>query len=55
MTGTVKGSAVEFSFDVSVQGTALHIVYAGTADASSMKGTVKLGDFGEGTFTGKKK
>jgi hypothetical protein len=55
LTGSVKGSAVEFSFDVSFQGTALHIIYAGTADASSMKGTVKLGDFGEGTFTGKKK
>lgn len=55
LTGSVKGSAVEFSFDISFQGTALHIVYAGTADASSMKGTVKLGDFGEGTFTGKKK
>jgi hypothetical protein len=55
LTGSVKGSAIEFSFDVSFQGTALHIVYAGSADASSMKGTVKLGDFGEGTFTGKKK
>jgi hypothetical protein len=55
LTGSVKGSAIEFSFDVTFQGTALHVVYAGTADASSMKGTVKLGDFGEGTFTGKKK
>jgi hypothetical protein len=55
VTGTVKGTAVEFSFDVSFQGTALHIIYSGTAEASSMRGTVKLGDFGEGTFTGKKK
>ena len=55
LTGSLKGAAIEFSFDVSVQGTALHIVYTGTADASSMKGTVKLGDFGDGTFTGKKK
>ena len=55
VTGTIKGSAVEFAFDVSVQGTALHVTYAGTADASSMKGTVKLGDLGEGTFTGTRK
>lgn len=54
VTGTIKGSAVEFGFDLSVQGTALHVVYAGTAGATSMKGTVKLGEFGEGTFTGKK-
>jgi hypothetical protein len=55
LTGTARGSAIEFSFDVSVQGTAIHLTYAGTADATSMKGTVKLGDLGDGTFTGKKK
>lgn len=55
VTGTLKGSAIELAFDISVQGTALHVTYSGTADASSMKGTVKLGDLGEGTFTGKKK
>ena len=55
VTGTVKGAAVEFSFDVSAQGMSIHVTYAGTADATSMKGAVKLGDLGEGTFTGKKK
>jgi hypothetical protein len=55
VTGTIKGSAIEFGFDISVQGTALHVTYTGTADASSMKGAVKLGDLGEGTFTGKRK
>jgi hypothetical protein len=55
VTGTIKGSAVEFAFDISVQGTALHVVYAGTAQAAAMKGTVKLGDLGEGTFTGTRK
>jgi hypothetical protein len=54
VTGTLKGNAIEFALDVSVQGTALHIVYSGTADAAAMKGTVRLGDFGDGTFTGKK-
>jgi hypothetical protein len=55
VTGTAKGSAVEFGFDISVQGTPFHVTYVGTADPTSMKGAVKLGDLGEGTFTGKKK
>jgi hypothetical protein len=55
LTGTIKGNAIEFAIDVDVQGTAAHITYSGTVDKDSMKGTVKLGDFGEGTFTAKKK
>jgi hypothetical protein len=55
VTGTIKGTAVDFGFDISVQGTAFHVTYVGTADSSSMKGAVKLGDLGEGTFTGRKK
>jgi len=55
LAGTVKGNAIEFSIDVDIQGTAAHIVYSGTVDKDSMKGTVKLADFGEGTFTAKKK
>ena len=55
LVGTVKGNAIEFSIDVDVQGTAAHIVYSGTVDKDSMKGNVKLADFGEGTFTAKKK
>jgi hypothetical protein len=55
VTGSVKGASVEFGFDLSVQGTAVHVTYAGTVEGSSMKGAVKLGDLGEGTFTGKKK
>ena len=55
LTGTVKGNAVEFSFDASIQGTNLHVVYSGTAEKDSMKGKVTLGDVGEGTFTAKKK
>jgi hypothetical protein len=54
VTGTVKGSAIEMGFDIAAQGATIHVSYAGTVDGSAMKGTVKLGDFGEGTFTGKK-
>ena len=55
VTGTIKGTAIELAYDVTVQDNAVHVTYTGTADSSSMKGTVKLGEFGEGTFTGKKK
>jgi len=54
LTGTVKGNAVEFTIDVKIENNIVHIVYTGTAEKDSMKGTVKLGDF-DGTFTAKKK
>jgi len=55
LSGTLKGDAIEFAIDVSVQGNDLHIVYSGKVEKDSMKGTVKLGDAAEGTFTAKKK
>jgi opacity protein-like surface antigen len=54
VTGTVKGNDIALSFQVNAQGMDLAVSYAGTVDGASMKGTVKLGDLGEGTFTGKK-
>ena len=55
LTGTMKGNAIEFAIDVEVQGVSAHLVYSGTVEKDSMKGTVKLADFGDGTFTAKKK
>ena len=54
VTGSVKGNDVTISFQVNAQGTDLAVSYTGTVDGDSMKGTVKLGELGEGTFTGKK-
>lgn len=55
LTGTVKGSEVRFSFKVNVQGQEAEVVYTGKIEsATTMKGAVKLGDLGEGTWTGKK-
>ena len=54
VTGTVKGSDITFQIELNVQGTAVTVVYSGVVDKDTMKGTVKLGDMGEGTFTGKK-
>ncbi len=55
VSGTLKGSAIEFGFDATLEGSQFHVVYSGTADNASMKGSVKLGDLAEGTFTAKKK
>lgn len=56
LTGTVKGSAIEFSVAAEVQGNAISVTFTGTIeDASSMKGKVSFAGFGEGSFTGKRK
>jgi len=36
------------------QGQKLQIDYAGTVEDDTMKGKVKFGELGEGTFSGKK-
>lgn len=54
VTGTVKGNAVELKYTISAQGTELVVTYAGTVEGDTMKGKMSLGEFGEGTFTGKK-
>jgi hypothetical protein len=53
--GKVAGNEVEFSFKVSAQGLEGTITYSGTIEGDAMKGTVKLGDFGSGTWTAKRK
>ena len=54
VTGSVKGNEVTLNLQVSAQGMDLEVTYSGTVDGASMQGTVKLGDMGEGKFTGKK-
>ena len=55
LSGTLKGNAIDFTINLTVEGNAVSIHYAGTVEGASMKGTVKLGDMGEGTFTATKK
>lgn len=55
VTGSVKGNAVVIQFRVEAQGMEMDVIYKGTVDGAAMSGTVTLGDFGEGKFTGKKK
>jgi hypothetical protein len=55
LTGTVKGSNIDFSFNADAQGTALKVTYTGTIESKdAMKGKVDLGGLAEGTFTAKR-
>ena len=51
VTGSVKGEEIEFSFEM--QG--MTVTYKGKVSGESMEGSCEYGDFGSGTFTGKKK
>lgn len=54
LTGSIKGS--EFTFRVEI-GTEqkVEVVYTGTLDGDTIKGSLTMGEMGEGTFTGKRK
>ena len=52
--GTVKGNAINFTVKVNAQGQDVTITYTGTIEGATMKGTVKLGDLGNGTWSGKR-
>jgi hypothetical protein len=54
-TGTVKGAAVAFDFTISVQGNDLKVDYDGAVEGDLMKGKAVFGQFGEGTFTARRK
>ena len=56
LTGTVKGDAIEFSFDVAPQGDKVTVVYKGTIKSStSMAGSLAVPSLGEGTWTATKR
>ncbi len=54
VTGSLKGAEIKFAVKVSGQGQEFTIAYSGTVSGDTMQGTVKFGDQGEATFTGKK-
>ncbi len=55
VTGTITGAEFTFSIQMGVEGNTVSIIYTGKAEKETMKGTVTLGEMGEGTFVGKKK
>jgi hypothetical protein len=55
VSGTVKGADIKFSVKINAQGQDLTVTYTGKVeDKDNMKGTVSLGEFGEGTWTAKR-
>ena len=55
LTGTVKGSAIHFTFTLDVQGQQAPVTYDGTVDKNTMKGKMDIGGMVNGTFTATKK
>ena len=55
LTGNIKDNK-EFTFSVEI-GTEqkVTVVYDGTLDGDTIKGSMTMGEMGEGTFTGKRK
>ncbi len=56
LKGTLKGAAIEFSFDAEMQGQKIDNVYKGTVEKDTMTGSVAIaGGQLSGTFTAKRK
>jgi len=55
LTGTVKGDAIEFSFEAMLLDQKGKVVYTGKIEApDKMKGGVEISGLGKGTWTGTK-
>jgi len=55
LTGTVKGTAIHFTFTLDVQGQQAPVTYDGTVEKNTMKGKLDIGGMVNGTFTATKK
>jgi hypothetical protein len=55
LTGTVKGSAIHFTFTIDAQGQQAPVTYDGTVEKNTMKGKLDIGGMVNGTFTATKK
>lgn len=54
VAGTTAGEALTLNAEINIQGMALAFVIAGKVVGDTMDGSVKVGDFGEFPFTGKR-
>jgi hypothetical protein len=50
----VKGKKDGNKFTISFEVQGMEITYTGTLEGDNMSGTMKLGDMGDGKFTGKR-
>jgi hypothetical protein len=54
LTGTIDGNEITFIAVVYMESGSFDITYRATLEDGVMKGTVDFGDYGSGTFTGKR-
>jgi len=54
LTGSIKGQEFTFTVEVGTE-QKVRVVYTGTLDRDTVKGSLTMGEMGEGTFTGKRK
>jgi hypothetical protein len=54
LTGTIKGQEFTFTVEIGTE-QKVEVVYTGTLDGDTIKGSMTMGEMGEGTFTGKRK
>jgi hypothetical protein len=54
VTGKVTGNEITLTFKGNAQGQDINVTYTGKVEGTSIAGKVSLGEFGDGTFTGKK-
>lgn len=55
LSGTVKGTAITFTFTVDIQGQQAPVTYKGIVEKNTMKGSLDIGGMVNGTFTATKK
>lgn len=56
LKGALKGDAIDFGFEMSIDGNAVSVSYSGTVvDKDTMKGSMSYGGLAEGTFTAARK
>ena len=54
LTGSIKGQEFTFTVEIGTE-QKVEVVYTGTLDGDTIKGSLTMGEMGEGTFTGKRK
>ena len=54
VTGMIKGNDVSFEFQADAQGQSFTVTYTGKLDGATMSGQVTLGQFAQGTFSGRR-
>jgi len=51
LTGSIKGNEIAFSYELVRESMTAVVSYSGTVEKDRMKGTLSIGDMGNGSFT----